>query len=110
MSELKEYPSIQSSESVEKYFEEHIKEFKNPVFKYDISFFTFLNGILVRYPEIYYNTSDNIKMKWKVRKFGRIQKEEYLHFLREAYKEDYVFGSNRYYGSWPDLQEIKEWN
>lgn len=49
-------------------------------------------------------------MKWKMRRFGRIQKEEYLHFLREAYKEDYVFGANRYYGSWPELQEIKEWN
>jgi hypothetical protein len=41
---------------------------------------------LVRYPEIYYSPSDNLKMQWKVKKFGRIQKEEYILFLREAYK------------------------
>jgi len=41
-------------------------------------------------------------MKWKVKKEGRIQKEEYIQFLREAYKEDYIFDDSRYYGSWSD--------
>jgi hypothetical protein len=110
MNEMKEYPAIEQMKSVEMYFEEHIKELKNPVFKYDFSFYTFLNGILVRYPEVYYKPSDNIKMQWRVRKMGRIQKEEYIQFLREAYKEDFIFGASRYFGSWPAAPEIKEWN
>ena len=46
-------------------------------------------------------------MKWKIKKLGRIQKEEYLHFLREAYKEDFIFGAHKYYGYWPEVQPIK---
>jgi hypothetical protein len=38
MNEMKEYPAIEQMKSVEMYFEEHIKELKNPVFKYDFSF------------------------------------------------------------------------
>ena len=75
MSNVKEYPSVDNCQDVEIYFEDYIKELKNPVFKYDFNFFTFLNGILVRHPEIYFSKSDNIKMKWKVNKLGRIQKE-----------------------------------
>jgi hypothetical protein len=43
-------------------------------------------------------------MKWKVRKLGRIQKDEYIQFLREAYKEDFIFGSHRYYGHWSNVE------
>jgi len=50
MSEMKEYPITNSWESVDQYFEKTIKDLKNPVLKYNFSFFTFLNGILVRYP------------------------------------------------------------
>jgi len=48
-------------------------------------------------------------MKWKVKKLGRIQISEYIQFLREAYKEDFVFGSSRYYGYWTETEDIKEW-
>lgn len=109
MNEMREYPSVFNRDGVEDYFEKYVKELKNPVFKYDFSFYTFLNGILVRHPEVYYSPSDNIKMKWKVKKFGRIQRDEYINFLREAYKEDFIFGSHKYYGTWMDVQSIKDW-
>lgn len=107
---MRSYPSVENQQNVQRYFEKYIKEIKNPIFKYDFSFFTLLNGILVRYPEIYVGPADNIKMKWRVQKLGRIQKQQYLQFLREAYKEDYVYGSNRYSGIWADVPEMKEWN
>ena len=50
MSEMKEYPITNCWESVDQYFDKTLKELKNPVLKYDFSFYTFLNGILVRYP------------------------------------------------------------
>lgn len=48
-------------------------------------------------------------MKWKVKKMGRIQREEYISFLREAYKEDFIFGSQKYYGNWAEATKIREW-
>lgn len=75
MNETKQYPSTLTNTGIEQYFFKNVKELKNPVFKYDFSFYTFLNGVLIRYPEIYYSPSDNIKMQWKVKKMGRIQKE-----------------------------------
>lgn len=50
MHEVREYPSVLTSEGIEDYFQVHVKELKNPVFKYDFSFYTFLNGVLVRHP------------------------------------------------------------
>ena len=29
--------------------------------------------------------------------------------MRQAYKEEYVFGSNRYYGNWSDQPDMKGW-
>lgn len=109
MHEVREYPSVLGREGIEDYFQTHVKELKNPVFKYDFSFYTFLNGVLVRHPEVYCSPSDNLKMKWRVRKLGRIQREEYISFLREAYKEDFIFGSQKYFGTWYDSPKIKEW-
>lgn len=80
------------------------------MFKYDFSFYTFLNNVLVRHPEIYYSPADNIRMKWRVKKLGRIQRSEYIQFLREAYKEDFVFGTTRYNGIWSEVDGIREWN
>lgn len=48
-------------------------------------------------------------MKWRVRRLGRIQREEYISFLREAYKEDFIFGSQKYFGAWYDSPKIKVW-
>lgn len=106
---MKEYPEVFTKEGVFKYFQNYVKELKNPVFKYEFSFYTFLNGILMRHPEIYFTPDDNIRMKWKITKHGRVQKEDYIFFLREAYKEDFIFGSNKYGGSWSDIESLKKW-
>ena len=86
MSEVKEYTSVPNNMGVAQYFNEHVGELQNPAFKYDFSFYAFINNILVRHPSIYFTPEDNLRMKWRVKKLGRVQRDEYILFLKEAYK------------------------
>jgi hypothetical protein len=47
----------------------------NPnIFRYEFNFYTFLNGVLYRQPEIYFEPNDQIDIKMSVQKQGKLHK------------------------------------
>lgn len=100
MDKIKEYKPIKLPGENAFYDVVNNMELNPNIFRYEFNFYTFLNGVLYRQPDIYFEPNDQIEIKMAVNKQGKLHKIEYMSFLQEAYKIDSFFGNFRYNGMW----------
>jgi len=82
MDKIKEYKSIKLPGENAFYDVVNNMELNPNIFRYEFSFFAFLNGVLYRQPEIYFEPNDQIEIKMSVNRQGKLHKIEYMSFLQ----------------------------
>jgi len=65
----------------------YISHKQNPrVYKFEVEFTSMLNGVHVANSPILYEEGDNFSVNWYMQKIGKVEFNDYMKFLHEAYK------------------------
>ena len=59
-----------------------------------------LNGIFIDHSPILFEIGDNLDIKYTMHRVGKVDFNEYMMFLHEAYKSQSMNLENEYSGSW----------
>ena len=70
------------------------------VYKYVVGVYPVLNGQFVDHSPILFEPGDHLEVKHTIQRYGRIEFNEYMKFLHEAYKCDSINLDNEYAGTW----------
>ena len=70
------------------------------VYKYVVGIYPVLNGQFIDHSPILFEPGDTLDIKHSIQKFGKIEFNDYMRFLHEAYKCDSINLDNEYAGTW----------
>lgn len=59
-----------------------------------------LNGIFIDHAPILFEKGDHLDIKYTMQRIGKVEFNNYMMFLHEAYKSDSQNIDNEYAGSW----------
>ncbi len=78
---------------------------KNKIYKYEMSLFTFINGIYLN-NEIYdFQDDDQLSVRYRFNKLGQADFDDYMNFLHEAYKFETLNYDINYAGIWVNISK-----
>jgi hypothetical protein len=68
-----------------------------------------LNGQFIDHSPILFEPGDTLDVKHTIQRYGRIEFNEYMKFLHEAYKCDSINLDNEYAGTWSFVVWFKDY-
>ena len=81
---------------------------KPNVTKYQMGLYPLLNGVFIDHAPILFEKGDHLDMKYTMQRVGKVEFNEYMMFLHEAYKSQAINLENEYTGSWSFKQWVRE--